>query len=131
MAHGRDPEAIAAALNEVIGAGTVAWCDGGPYDAHWMAALFRAGKMKPTFALGDWDRLVGRLDRPGQNRAWMWLERAPSRHRAWPDAEALLLALMEGIGVEPRSGGELADSWPALQSVQGASPATGAPSARL
>ena len=124
-AHGREPGVIAAALNEVMGTGTVAWCDGGPYDAHWMAALFKAGKLKPTFTLGDWDRLVGRLDQAGRERAWTWLERAPSRHRARQDAEALLLALMEGIGVEPRSEGDLADHLPALQRLQSSSQPSG------
>jgi len=115
VAHGREPGIIAATLNEVVGAGAVAWCDGGPYDAHWLTALFKAGKVQPAFTLGDWDRLVGSLDRAERERAWTWLERAPSRHRARQDAEALLLALIEGIGVEPRSGGDLADHLPALQ----------------
>ena len=130
VAHGRDPGGIAAALNAVIGAGTVAWCDGGPYDAHWMGALFKAGKIKPTFALGDWDRLLGRLDRAGQERAWAWLERAPSRHRAREDAEALLLALMAGIDAEPRSGGDLADHQPGLQRLQQPLPAMNEPPAQ-
>lgn len=128
VVEGREPSRVVAALNAVVGVGAVAWCDGGPYDAHWISALFKAGKVESVFTLGDWDRLVGRLDRTGQERAWTWLERSPSRHRARQDAEALLLALMEGIGTEPRLGGNLADHSPALQSLQGAPPATSRPS---
>jgi hypothetical protein len=32
VAQGRLPQQIAAALNEALGSGAVAWCDGGPYD---------------------------------------------------------------------------------------------------
>lgn len=124
VAHGREPGVVATALNEAVGAGTIAWCDGGPYDAHWLAALFKAGRVQPAFMLGDWDRLVGGLDQAGRGRAWAWLERAPSRHRARHDAEALLLALIEGTGVEPRSRGDLADHVPTLQRLQRPPPST-------
>lgn len=53
LAHGRSPRQIAFALNEAPGAGAIGWCDGGPYDAQWIGGPFKAGGVKPLFALGD------------------------------------------------------------------------------
>jgi hypothetical protein len=65
LAHGRSPPQVAAALNEALGSGAVAWCDGGPYDAQWIQALFKAGGVKPMFALGGPGRLA-----PARIDAW-------------------------------------------------------------
>ena len=42
LAMGQPVGLVAAALNNVLGAGATAWCDGDAYDAHWTATLFKA-----------------------------------------------------------------------------------------
>ena len=74
LAQGRSPQQIAAALNEALGSGAVAWCDGGPYDAQWIQALFKAGGVKPAFAQGDWHRLASMLGGPVRERVLIGLE---------------------------------------------------------
>lgn len=114
LAHGRSPQQVAAALNEAIGPGAVVWCDGGPYDAQWMQVLFKAGGVKPAFALGDWHRLASRLGGVFRERALVGLERVATRHRARADAEGLLFALADAIGLEDRRTEDLATRVAAL-----------------
>lgn len=114
LAHGQPPERIATALNEALGPGAVAWCDGGPYDAHWARALFKAGGVRPSFTLGDWHRLVPLLGAPARERALTWLQDAPARHRARADAEQLLFALAHAAGVEVGPAQDLAQRLPGL-----------------
>jgi DNA polymerase-3 subunit epsilon len=131
LAHGQSPEQVAAALNAALGPGAVAWCDGGPYDAHWAGALFKAGGIKPLFALGDWHRLAAMLGTEGRERALAWLDRAPTRHRARGDAEQLLLALAHGAEIEAGPVQDFAGRLPALAALampgEGASPCGQAP----
>ena len=114
VAHGHAPSRIAAALNEALGSGGMAWCDGGPYDAHWAGALFRAAGVRPAFALGDWHRLLVVPGAAVRERALAWLMRAAIRHRARDDAERLLLALRHGVGMEACPTQDLAQRLPAL-----------------
>ncbi len=114
---GREPAEVAAALNAALGPGAMAWCDGGPCDAHWMGALFKAGRVAPVFTLGDWHRLAANLGLAVRERAFDWLERAPARHRARADAEGLLLALAHGLDIEPGPVQDLAARVPALASL--------------
>ena len=117
LAQGQEPALVATALNEAIGRGATAWCDGGPYDAHWMRALFKAGGVKPVFTLGDWHQLAATLGRAARERALDWLEKATVRHRARVDAELLLLALMHGFGIALGPVQDLASHVPALASL--------------
>lgn len=111
---GRSPAWVAAALNAALGPGSVAWCDGDAYDAHWARALFEAGRIKPLFALDDWHRLAAMLGPPGRERALAWLKQAPAQHRARADAEQLLLALAHGVGTDPGPVQDLDQHLPAL-----------------
>lgn len=106
VVQGRSPQEVATALNEALGPGAVAWCDGGPYDAQWIKALFKAGRVKPVFTLGDWHRLAAILGGTIRERVLDGLEQASARHRARPDAEALLLVLAQAMDLEV----ELADN---------------------
>lgn len=85
-----------------------------PYDAHWARALFKAGRVRPTFVLGDWHRLVPLLGAPARERAMAWLKDAPARHRAQADAEQLLFALAHAVGVEAGPAQDLAQRLPGL-----------------
>ena len=114
LAHGQPAGRIAAVLNEALGPGTTAWCDGGAYDSHWAGALFKAAGIAPCFVLGDWHRLLATLGPARRERGLRWLETAPARHRARDDAEQLLLALASAAGIETGPVGELDRSWSAL-----------------
>ena len=114
LAHGRSPERFALALNEALGPGAVAWCDGGSYDAHWAGALFEAGGVRPSFVLGDWHRFVVLPGPQARERALAWLKDAPTRHRARADAERLLFALAHAAGVEVGPAQDLAQRLPGL-----------------
>jgi len=114
LASGQPVGRVAAALNEALGPGTIAWCDGAAYDIHWTGALFKAAKIAPLFVLGDWHRLTAMLSPAMRECGLHWLEQAPSRHRAREDAEQLLLALAYAAGIETGPVQDLARRWPAL-----------------
>ena len=116
LARGQPSGRIAAALNAALGP-SIAWCDGGPYDAHWTRALFKAGGVRPDFALGDWPRLAAMLGAAARARALDWLDIAPTRHRARDDAEQLLLALAHAAEVEAGPVQDLAQRLPALAAL--------------
>jgi hypothetical protein len=121
-AHGRSPQQVAAALNVALGAGKTAWCDGGPYDAQWMRALFRAGGVTPTFVVDDWHRLPSMLGRAVRERALMGVEQAATRHRARADAEDLLLVLAHAMELEVGPVEDLDMRVPALAALKGGAP---------
>jgi hypothetical protein len=91
---------VAATLNEMLGPGRVAWCDGDAYDIHWTGALFKAANATPLFRLGAWHRLIAMLGPAMRERGLNWLDQAPARHRARDDAEQLLRALAYAVGIE-------------------------------
>jgi len=133
LADGQPPGRVAAALNEVLGNGTIAWCDGDAYDIHWTGALFKAANIAPFFSLGDWHRLMAMLSPAMRDRGLGWLEQAPARHRARADAEQLLLALAHAVGIETGPVQDLAKRWPALAALamsSGLSPGASASTAR-
>lgn len=100
LVHGQSPAQVASALNAALGPNSMAWCDGGPYNAHWARALFKAAGVKPAFALRDWSQLISLLGKVARERALAWIEQSPARYRARADAGQLLLALAHAAGVE-------------------------------
>jgi hypothetical protein len=112
LRSGRPATEVAALLNALLPDGAVVWCDGGPYDAHWARKLFLANRVDQGFALHNWSGLLSRLDGVAQERAWQFVERNPSPHRARADAENLLNALMWALGRDPTRAthGELCNS---------------------
>lgn len=119
VAHGHAPDRIAATLNEALGPGGIAWCDGADYDAHWSGALFKAAKIRPTFTLGDWHRLAAMPGSAARQRALDWVGRAKVRHRARDDAEQLLLALAHAVGAEVGPVQDLDERVPVLAVLAG------------
>ena len=117
VAHGHPPEQVAAALNEALGPGGVGWCDGGEYDGHWTATLFKAANIRPTFTLGDWHRLAAMPGPAAREHALDWMRRVPARHRARDDAEQLLLALAHAVEAEVGPVQDLDQRLPALASL--------------
>jgi len=117
LASGQPVGRVAAALNEALGPGTIAWCDGDAYDVHWTGALFKAAKIAPLFVLGDWHRLTAMLSPAMRECGLHWLEQASSRHRAREDAEQLLLAMAHAVGIETGPVQDLARRWPALATL--------------
>ena len=109
--------ALDAAVVAALGPSGVVWCDGSPFDDHWLATLFEAGGVRPSFVLGSWARLVDRLGPSALQRAMAWLERTPTRHRARADAEQLMLAVAHAAGAEASCGADLAEHLPKLKLV--------------
>ena len=100
MSGGQAVGAVADKLNTMLGSGRIAWCDGDAYDVHWTGRLFEAAHITPLFHLGAWHRLIALLDPAMRKRGLDWLDQAPARHRARDDAERLLRALANAVGME-------------------------------
>lgn len=85
-------------LNRLAAGNAVLWCDGGIYDAQWLAVLSAAGGTNPAFALADVSTfLQNRLANAEQYRRFIADSRVP--HRAGPDAKRIceaLKAVLEG-----------------------------------
>jgi len=101
LRSGSSAQDVASELSRLLPDGAVVWCDGGPYDAHWARKLFEPTGIGQRFTLLNWSGLLSRLDATQLERAWEWIERNPSPHRARPDAENLISALMWAIGRDP------------------------------
>lgn len=109
---GKSAKEVTTTLKRLLPDGSVVWCDGGPYDAHWAKKLFQSTGHEQRFSIHNWSSLLSRLDGATQERVWHWIERNPSPHRARADAENLLSALMWAVGRDPTRAprGELCDS---------------------
>jgi hypothetical protein len=94
--HGHAPRWMAEQLNERL-AGQTVYCDGWGLDYPWLALLYDAAQMQPSFRLDDLRRLLN------EDEALRWRavteavrERQQlTRHRASSDARVLQLALGE------------------------------------
>lgn len=93
LRHGRSAAEVAGALNQRLN-GRVAYCDGWAHDYPWLARLYEAAKLTPSFRL---EHLLSLLDE-GQARRFDALKReviaesSGQRHRASTDARMLQLA---------------------------------------
>lgn len=94
MQHGKSPLEVARLLNDDL-AGMTAYCDGWAHDYAWLAALFEAAGMSPSFKLESVNRLLGdtQLSQLDGERRGALAEMGLKRHRASNDAKALQLAL--------------------------------------
>ncbi len=61
VASGQSLDRVAATLNEMLGPGRIAWCDGDAYELYWLGKLFTAANTAPLFRLGAWHHLMTTL----------------------------------------------------------------------
>jgi hypothetical protein len=105
--HGRPVPWMAEQLNARL-RGQVVYCDGWGHDYPWLARLFDAAGMRPSFRLDDLRRLLD------EHEALRWrgvteavrARQQLSRHRASADARVLQLALDEvknGVALQAAS----------------------------
>lgn len=92
--HGLSAREVAHTLNTDL-AGLTAYCDGWAHDYAWLAVLFEAADMSPSFKLETVNRLLGdtQLSHLDDQRRVALAEMGLTRHRASNDARALQLAL--------------------------------------
>jgi hypothetical protein len=92
--HGRDAREVALALNRDL-EGLTVYCDGWAHDYAWLAALFEAAGLIPSFKLESVGALLdeGHLAQLDQARRDAVAELGLTRHRASNDARALQRAL--------------------------------------
>ena len=94
LRDGMSAMAIMAILNDLAPEGVRAWCDGGHYDAHWLAVLRAAAERSATLKLSHLAPVI----RPDFDRYPHFvsvMSRTKPPHRAGPDAKRLCSALRE------------------------------------
>ncbi|WP_428419337.1 hypothetical protein [Methylibium sp.] len=94
LRHGRSAAEVAGSLNQRLH-GSVAYCDGWAHDYPWLARLYDAAELTPSFRL---EHLLSLLDEDQARRfdalkRQVIAESGVQRHRASTDARMLQLAL--------------------------------------
>ncbi|OJW66434.1 MAG: hypothetical protein BGO57_04135 [Sphingomonadales bacterium 63-6] len=97
LREGKHPRAVMAELNALIPSGTTVWCDGGLYDAHWLATLTQASSFVASFELGDLGAELRRGDGQVLNRYLAASADQLRPHRAGVDAVLICAALAAAI----------------------------------
>ena len=97
LLHGRTPVMVCRQLNEGLGGRTV-YCDGWAHDYPWLARLYDAADMLPSFRLESVQRLLDDQARPRLDPALQRLRATLGRHRASADARVLQQALVQSLG---------------------------------
>ena len=93
LASGATPAAVAAELNARLASIGIVWCDGGRYDAHWLAVLYATAQIELAFTLVDVAAIwVG--NRAANERYDAVLGQGARRHRAEADAVEICQALL-------------------------------------
>lgn len=93
LRHGLPPAEALRELNSRVPSGAAVWCDGGYYDAAWLATLAQAADCKPAFELRDLIQAIS-TDFQLQRRFREVRSSDAKPHRAGPDARRLLDDLM-------------------------------------
>ena len=86
--------AVMAKVNALVPANITVWCDGGSYDAQWLAELEAAAGQSADFTLADLGAVI-RASGPAHARFLEIMRRTKPPHRAGPDAARLCAALQE------------------------------------
>ncbi|MFC3175030.1 hypothetical protein ACFOD9_12290 [Novosphingobium bradum] len=95
LRDGRAPAGVLAELNARLEPPWQVWCDGGPYDRHWLDCLVNAAGIPPRFELVDL-AVATRQDNALRGRYRDALTGSPP-HRAGPDAERICRALLQAL----------------------------------
>ncbi len=85
---------VMATVDDLIPAGVQVWCDGGRYDAHWLAVLEAAAERSATLKLSDLGPVIS-ADPDLYRQFVSVMSRTKPPHRAGPDAKRLCSALRE------------------------------------
>ena len=103
LQHGRRIEDVARHLNEQLRGGTV-YSDGWANDYSWLAALFDAAGLQPTFKLDNLRALLTEQEAANWHtaKAHVAREMGLQRHRASADARVLQLTLRRLRTIRPR-----------------------------
>ena len=94
LRDGMPAMAVITTLNDLAHGRVLAWCDGGHYDAHWLAVLRAAAERSATFKLSDLGPVI-RADPDRYPQFVSVMSRTKPPHRAGPDAKRLCSALRE------------------------------------
>lgn len=86
-------------LNELVGIGGVAMCDGGRHDRHWLLRLEQAAGRNACFLLGSWHAVIAMMPEPLRERAYSHHDDADVPHRAGPDAEQHVRVLAHALSL--------------------------------
>lgn len=91
-------------LNDLLKSATIVATDAPRYDQDWLDTLFRAAGREQLFTLYHFEVLTSGLSADQHRHLGYLLDRAPTPHRAGPDAFRLASKLMEAhLGYPPRS----------------------------
>lgn len=92
LRDGLTPAEVLRELNSRIPSGAAVWCDGGYYDAAWLATLAQAAGCEPAFESRDLIQAIS-TDFQLLGRFREALSGASAPHRAGPDGRRILDAL--------------------------------------
>lgn len=87
-------------LNDFLGIGAVAHCDGGSHDAYWLQRLETAADLPASFTMGSLHMIFGNMD---EDQKEMLIRRRKDEepvHRARADAESHVRTLAHVLGCE-------------------------------
>lgn len=96
LRDGLPTAAVMRELNARIPHGATVWCDGGHYDARWLATLVRAADFLPMFQLADLGVPFGQ-DAQLYKRYLAALTGQSRPHRAGPDAASICVSIRAAI----------------------------------
>lgn len=102
LAGAPHPARVCERLNKIMMDVDIAYCDGLPHDAFWLAALYQDGGMAPVFNLRS-IVAMHKLQRFENlwNRMRHYLDQSLIVHRAGDDALQLMQAYAYAIGAKP------------------------------
>jgi hypothetical protein len=87
-------------LTRIVRIGSIAFCDGGRHDSHWLQRLVRAAQGQSTIVLAHWDFACLPFSERQMGRYLDFRNETPVPHRAGPDAILNMRAFAHGLGFD-------------------------------